>query len=141
MRMDGCVHPAAGGQRCCCQVCVTGSCGDFTLDGVKFRVVCRGNLEIGLESDTQVGIDNISFRIKTTFLFLLYISLIISHLCYFSLISMVLCENSVFEKKETNLIELDIIKTRVDGAIRIKLFLTFFSPTNRGWRSGVCVYI
>ena len=47
--------------------CVTGSCGDFTLDGVKFRVVCRGKLEIGLESDTQVGIDNISFRIKTTF--------------------------------------------------------------------------
>ena len=46
---------------------VTGSCGDFTLDGVKFRVVCRGNLEIGLESDTQVGIDNISFRIKTTY--------------------------------------------------------------------------
>ena len=53
---------------------VTGSCGDFTLDGVKFRVVSRGNLEIGLESDTQVGIDNISFRIKTTFL-LLYRSL------------------------------------------------------------------
>ena len=49
---------------------VTGSCGDFTLDGVKFRVVCRGNLEIGLESDTQVGIDNISFRIKTTFLYI-----------------------------------------------------------------------
>ena len=47
---------------------VTGSCGDFTLYGVKFRVVCRGNLEIGLESDTQIGIDNISFRIKTTFL-------------------------------------------------------------------------
>ena len=46
---------------------VTGSCRDFTLDGVKFRVVCRGNLEIGLESDTQVGVDNISFRIKTTF--------------------------------------------------------------------------
>ena len=35
---------------------VTGSCGDFTLDGVKFRVVCRGNLEIGLESDTRVGL-------------------------------------------------------------------------------------
>ena len=46
---------------------VTGSCGDFTLDGVKFRVVCRGNLEIRLESDTQVGIDNVSFRIKTIF--------------------------------------------------------------------------
>ena len=46
---------------------VTGSCGIFTLDGVKFRVVRRGNLEIGLESDTLVGIDNISFRIKTTF--------------------------------------------------------------------------
>ena len=46
---------------------VTGSCRDFTLDGVKFRVVCRGNLEIGLVSDTQVGIDNISFRIKTTY--------------------------------------------------------------------------
>ena len=45
---------------------LTGSCRGFTLDGVKFRVVCRGNLEIGLESDTQVGIDNISFRIKTT---------------------------------------------------------------------------
>ena len=58
--MVGCVHPAA--RR------VTGSCGDFTLEGVKFRVVCRGNLEIGLESDTQVGIDNISFRIKTTYL-------------------------------------------------------------------------
>ena len=26
---------------------VTGRCGDFTLGGVKFRVVCRGNLEIG----------------------------------------------------------------------------------------------
>ena len=48
--------------------CVTGSCRDFTLDGVKFRVVFRGNLEIGLESDTQVGIDNISFRIKTTYI-------------------------------------------------------------------------
>ena len=35
---------------------VTGSCGDFTLDGVKFRVVCQGNLEVGLESDTQVGL-------------------------------------------------------------------------------------
>ena len=35
---------------------VTGSCGDFTLVGVKFRVVCQGNLEIGLESDTQVGL-------------------------------------------------------------------------------------
>ena len=35
---------------------VTSSCWDFTLDGVKFRVVCRGNLEIGLESDTQVGL-------------------------------------------------------------------------------------
>ena len=33
--------------------CVTGSCGDFTLDGVKFRVVCWGNLEMGLESDTR----------------------------------------------------------------------------------------
>ena len=49
---------------------VTGSSGDFTLDGVNFRVVCRGNLEIGLESDTQVGIDNISFRIKTTYSFI-----------------------------------------------------------------------
>ena len=39
---------------------------------------------------------------------------------------MVLCENSVFEKKKRNLIELDIIKTRGDGAIGIKLFLTFF---------------
>ena len=47
---------------------VTGSCRDFTLGRVKFRVICRGNLEIGLESDTQVGIDNISFRIKTTYL-------------------------------------------------------------------------
>ena len=35
---------------------VTGSCRDSTLDRVKFRVVCRGNLEIGLESDTQVGL-------------------------------------------------------------------------------------
>ena len=35
---------------------VTGSCGDFTLDGIKFRVICQGNLEIGLESDTQVGL-------------------------------------------------------------------------------------
>ena len=60
-----CVHPAAGRHAAARRV--TGSCGDFTLDGVKFRVVCRGNLEIGLESDTQVGIDNISFRIKTTF--------------------------------------------------------------------------
>ena len=40
---------------------------------------------------------------------------------------MVLCENSFFEKKK-NLIELDIIKTRFDGAIGIKLFLTFFHP-------------
>ena len=40
---------------------------------------------------------------------------------------MVLCENSGFEKKK-NLIELDIIKTRVDEAIGIKLFLTFFHP-------------
>ena len=48
---------------------VTDSCRDFTLDRVKFRVVCRGNLEIGLESDTQVGIDNISFRIKTTYVY------------------------------------------------------------------------
>ena len=47
--MVGCVHPAAGRH-------VTGSCRDFTLDRVKFRVVCRGNLEIGLESDTQVGL-------------------------------------------------------------------------------------
>ena len=46
---------------------VTGSCRDFTPDRVKFRVVCRSNLEIGLESDTQVDIDNISFII-TTFL-------------------------------------------------------------------------
>ena len=51
--------------------CVTGSCRDFTLDMVKFSVVCRGNLEIGLESDTQVGIVNISFRIKTTLLIIL----------------------------------------------------------------------
>ena len=35
---------------------VTGSCRDFTLYGVKFRVVCQGNLEIGLESDAQVGL-------------------------------------------------------------------------------------
>ena len=38
---------------------------DFTLD----RVICRGYLEIGLESDTQVSIDNISFNIKTRFSF------------------------------------------------------------------------
>ena len=44
---------------------VTDSCRDFTLNRVKFRIVCRGNLEIGLESDTQVGIDKISFIIKT----------------------------------------------------------------------------
>ena len=31
-------------------------------------------------------------------------------------------------KKKRNLIELDIIKTSVDGAIGIKLFLTFFHP-------------
>ena len=47
---------------------VTGSCRDFTLGRVKFRIICRGNLEIELESDTQVDIDNISFRIKTTYL-------------------------------------------------------------------------
>ena len=35
---------------------VTGSCRDFTLERVKFRVVCQGNLEIGLLSDTQVGL-------------------------------------------------------------------------------------
>ena len=37
---------------------VTGSCRDFTLSRVKFRVICRGNLEIGLEVDrpTQVGL-------------------------------------------------------------------------------------
>ena len=54
---------------------------------------------------------------------------------------MVLCENSVFEKKKRNLIELDIIKTRVDGVIGIKLFLTFF---HRKWRLalwGLSVYI
>ena len=28
-----------------------------------------GNLEIGLESDTQVGIDNMSFNIKTTYIY------------------------------------------------------------------------
>ena len=45
---------------------VTGSCRDFTLDRVKFKVVCRGNLEIGLESDTQVGLLAIcSFYNKT----------------------------------------------------------------------------
>ena len=49
LRMVGCVHPAAGRR-------VTGSSRDFTLDRVKFRVVCWGNLEIGLESDTQVGL-------------------------------------------------------------------------------------
>ena len=48
LRMVGCGHPAA--RR------VTGSCRDFTLGRVKFRVICRGNLEIGLESDTQVGL-------------------------------------------------------------------------------------
>ena len=31
-------------------------------------------------------------------------------------------------KKKRNLIELDIIKTRVDGVIGIKLFLKFFHP-------------
>ena len=69
--MDGCVDPAAG--RTAAARRVTGSCRNFTLDGVKFRVVCRGNLEIGLESDTQVGIDNISFRIKN------YISVLLWH--------------------------------------------------------------
>ena len=67
LRMVGCVHPAAGRQRCCCQACDRQLWG-FYPSGVKFRVVCRGNFEVGLESDTQVGIDNISFRIKTTFL-------------------------------------------------------------------------
>ena len=52
---------------------VTGSCRDFTVDRVKFRVVCRGNLEIGLESDAQVGIANISFKIKTTFVLTEYL--------------------------------------------------------------------
>ena len=41
---------------------------------------------------------------------------------------MVPCENSAFKKKKRNLIELDIIKTRVDGAIGIKLFLNIFHP-------------
>ena len=45
---------------------VTDSCRDFTLDRVKFRVVCRGNLEIGLESDTQVGLLAISLSSKLT---------------------------------------------------------------------------
>ena len=54
---------------------VTGSCGDFTLDRVKFRVVCRGNLEKGLESDRQVGIDNVRFRIKTTFSLVMFYKL------------------------------------------------------------------
>ena len=62
---------------------VTGSCRDFTLDWVKFRVVCRCNLEIGLESDTQVGIDNISFRIKTTFRYLYFFGSSNS-VCHFS---------------------------------------------------------
>ena len=35
--------------------------GDFTLDGVKIWGNLWGWLEIGLESDTQIGIDNISF--------------------------------------------------------------------------------
>ena len=43
---------------------VTGSCRDFTLSRVKFRVICRGNLEIGLESDTQVGIDIKTFTVN-----------------------------------------------------------------------------
>ena len=36
--------------------CVTGSWWGFYPRGVKFRVICQGNLEIGLESDTQVGL-------------------------------------------------------------------------------------
>ena len=35
------------------------------------------------------------------------------------------------KKKQKTLIELDIIKTCVDGAIGIKLFLTFFHPQNK----------
>ena len=61
--MVGCVHPAAGRR-------VTGSCRDFTLDGVKFRVVCRGNLEIELESDTQVGLLAILFLLPLPLLLL-----------------------------------------------------------------------
>ena len=38
---------------------VTGSCGDFTLDGVNFRVVCRGNLEIGRVRYTGRFVGNI----------------------------------------------------------------------------------
>ena len=55
--------------------------GIFTLDGVRFRVVCRGNLEIGLESDTQVGIDNISFRIKTTYCMVKFGVFVHEHFC------------------------------------------------------------
>ena len=51
---------------------------------------------------------------------------------------MILCENSVFEKK--NLIELDI-NTLVNGAIEIKLFLTFFHPQIETDTLGfTCIY-
>ena len=45
---------------------------------------------------------------------------------------MVLCENSVLEKKKRNLIELDIIKTCVDGAIGIKLSYVFHPQIKAG---------
>ena len=54
---------------------------------------------------------------------------------------MVLCKNSVFEKKKRNLIEFDIIKTCVDGTIGIKLFLTFFHPHIEAGALGFRVYI
>ena len=40
-------------------------------------------------------------------------------------------------RKKANLIELGIIKTRVDGAIGIKLFLTFFHPQIEAGALGV----
>ena len=52
-----------------------------------------GNLEIGLESDTQVGIDNISFRIKTTYIYVyiyIYIYIYISRIQGYLLVKIAL---------------------------------------------------
>ena len=80
---------------------VTGSCRDFTLDGVKIRVVCQGNLEIGLESDTQVGLLAI-FHIYVIYL----------------LIFIVLGKK---KKKKKKNIQLDNIQTLVGSSIQRKL--------------------
>ena len=81
---------------------VTGSCRDFTLDGVKIRVVCQGNLEIGLELDTQVGL------------------LAIFHIYVIYLLIFIVLGKKKKKKKKKN-IQLDNIQTLVGSSIQRKL--------------------